>query len=492
MTSRPSPRPASGAASRSSASASSRTRARRSAPATPVASADGARSPMMRTLSTYMARAIDRPLPARVAEKTRHHLADTLAAIVSGSRLPPGERGIAWAASQGGVAQACVMGTGLATSATLAAFANGMSAHADETDDSHQGGLFHPGCTIVPAAWAIAELERRSGAELLRAVALGYDVGARIAMALGGIRFLLSGHGSHAFGGLFGAAAAAGALHRFDAQRMRWLLSYSAQQASGISCWIRDPDHVEKAFDFAGMPARNAVAAASMVAAGFTGVDDCFSGSRNFWLAYDRHTDTSHVTRELGRTWEITRSNIKNWSVGSPIQAALDSLLALIRAHAVTAGQVQRLHVQVQDTESEIVDNRDMPDICMQHLLAVMLLDGGLTFTSSHDEARMHDPAVLEVRRRIVFEGSAELSRAGGRQAIVTLELADGRRLRHHTERVRGTWQNPMTREEVDAKCLPLMAPVLGRRRARALLDRVWSIDEVADIRSLRRLLQPA
>jgi 2-methylcitrate dehydratase PrpD len=133
-----------------------------------------------------------------------------------------------------------------------------------------------------------------------------------------------------------------------------------------------------------------------------------------------------------------------------------------------------------------------MPDICMQHLLAVMLIDGGLTFDSSHDDARMHDPAVLAVRKCIAYEGSAALSKAGGRQAIVEVETTDGRRLRHHTEVVRGAWQNPMTRAEVDDKCLPLMSPVLGRRRARTLLDRVWALDEVQDIRTLRRLLQPA
>jgi len=133
-----------------------------------------------------------------------------------------------------------------------------------------------------------------------------------------------------------------------------------------------------------------------------------------------------------------------------------------------------------------------MPDICMQHLLAVMLVDGGLTFDSSHDDERMHDPVVLAVRKRIVYEGSAALSKAGGRQAILEVETTDGRTLRHHTEVVRGAWQNPMTRAEVDDKCLPLMAPVLGRRRARTLLDRVWALDEVQDIRSLRKLLQPA
>jgi len=449
-------------------------------------------SPMIRSLSAYMAKAIDRPLPAKVAEKTKHHIADSIAAIVSGSRLLPGRRGIEYVGTQGGTPQATVMGTTLATSVTLAAFANAMSAHADETDDSHQGGLFHPGCAVVPAAWAMGELKRSTGTDLLRAVALGYDVGARFAMALGGIKFLLAAHSSHAFGAIFGASAAAGSLARFDAQRMRWMLSYTAQQASGLSCWVRDPDHVEKAFDFAGMPTRNAMSAATMVDAGFNGVDDSFSDARSFFLAYDRHTDTSHVARDLGRTWEIMRSNIKNWSVGSPIQAALDSLIALIRAHGLTPANVRRIHVQVQDTESEIVNNRDMPDICMQHLLAVMLIDGGLTFESSHDDDRMHDPAVLAVRKCIVYEGSAALSKAGGRQAILEVETTDGRRLKHHTEVVRGAWQNPMTRAEVDDKCFPLMAPVLGRRRARTLLDRVWVLDEVQDIRTLRRFLQPA
>ncbi|WP_446916816.1 MmgE/PrpD family protein, partial [Klebsiella pneumoniae] len=66
-----------------------------------------------------------------------------------------------------------------------AALANGMMGHADETDDSHLGGRFHPGCGIVPAALAVAEREGRSGTDFLRAVALGYDIGARVTMALG-------------------------------------------------------------------------------------------------------------------------------------------------------------------------------------------------------------------------------------------------------------------------------------------------------------------
>jgi hypothetical protein len=86
-----------------------------------------------------MAKAIDRPLPAKVAEKTKHHIADSLAAIVSGTKLFPGRKGIEYVSTQGGVAQATVMGTTLSSSVTLAAFANAMSAHADETDELADG-----------------------------------------------------------------------------------------------------------------------------------------------------------------------------------------------------------------------------------------------------------------------------------------------------------------------------------------------------------------
>ena len=226
----------------------------------------------MQQLSTYIARAGKRPLPPAVREKTKHHILDTIAAMVSGAPLLPGRKGIAHVKSLGGAKEACVIGSRIVTSAANAALANGMSAHADETDDSHAPSLTHPGCGIVPAALAVAEKESQTGQALLRAVALGYDVCARLTMSLNAYEFREDGHSTHSFGPMFGAAAAAGSLLKLNERQARYLLSYTAQQASGISCWMRDEEHIEKAFDFGGMPARNGVAAATMVAHGFTGV----------------------------------------------------------------------------------------------------------------------------------------------------------------------------------------------------------------------------
>ena len=450
----------------------------------------------MRVLAAYIAAAPRRALPPAVAECAKQHVLDTLTAMISGTTLPPGRHAIRYVKSLGGRAEASVVGTKLRTNIVNAALANGMLAHADETDDSHSRSLTHPGCSIVAAALAVAERERASGTAFLRAVTLGYDVGTRMSMALGAKEFARISHTSHAFGGTFGATAASAALLRFDARRVRHALSYAAQQASGVSSYGRDADHIEKAFDFGGMPARNGVTAVTMVAAGSSAVDDVFSGERNFFTAYDESArmqeplNRGRLVQGLGKVWEIVNTNIKRWSVGSPIQAPLDSLLELMRAHKITADEVEAMVVRVYTAGAKISDNNPMPNINMQHLCALMLVDGYLTFEAAHDAARMRDRRVLALRRRITLVADAALEKLRPeKHGIVELTLKNGRRLRHHTRAVRGTVQNPMTRAEVGEKCRYLIAPVMGEKKAQALCAAIWKLERVADMRVLRPLL---
>jgi 2-methylcitrate dehydratase PrpD len=454
-------------------------------------------SSVMHELATYVSKARKAPLPKPIVEKTKHHVLDTIAAMVSGSKLLPGEMAISYIKTRGGVAEATVIGSRIVTSAENAALANGMLAHADETDDSHAPSLTHPGCGIVPAALAMAEREQASGNAFLRSVALGYDVGCRLTMALNPYEFRENGHSTHTFGPTFGAAVAAGCVATLKYDQVRHLLSFAAQQTSGISCWMRDAEHIEKAFDFGGMPARNGVAAATMVAHGFTGVEDVLSGERNFFVAYDESKRTGKPVRPelliqgLGEQFEVMNTNIKRWSVGSPIQAPLDGLLDLIRAHSVRADDVKKLVVRVAHQGANTVDNRDMPDICLQHLCAVMLIDGIVTFESAHDEKRMKDRKVQELRSKIELYGDDALTRAmPSRQGIVELTLKNGKTVKCHVKAVRGTSENPMTRAEVDEKAFHLLKPILGPKRARLLCDTVWTLEDVSSMRNLRPLLR--
>jgi 2-methylcitrate dehydratase PrpD len=436
--------------------------------------------PVMTTLSAYMSGARTRALPAEVVEKTKHHILDTFAAMVSGTELPPGRVALAFAKSYGDRI-ATVAGSQLLCGPIEAAFVNAMLAHADETDDSHAPSQSHPGCAVVPAALAAGEQFGIDGPTCIRAVTLGYDVGTRVTMTVGIPGFETATHVStHALASLFGAAAAAASAAALNAQQMRWVLDYAAQQASGSKLWQRDTDHIEKAFVFAGSGARGGVMAAELVRLGATGVDDVFSGENNVVAALAPKANPERLVEHLGERYEIVRTNIKRWSVGSPIQAPLDALELIFKRRAFDADAVKQVTVRCATSEAALVDNRDMPDICMQHMIAVMLVDKTASFRAAHDKPRMQDPTVLRHRAKVRLERDEELERRlPRREAIVEVILDDGTTLTEGVDAVRGTAENPMPRGEVVAKCQDLMA-----------VEQVMNLDAVADVRALRPLLQ--
>ena len=284
-------------------------------------------SPVMRLLSEYMGNARQRPLPADVVEKAKDHILDTFAAMLSGAELPPAKAAFAFARDYNTDRTATIVGSRMTASPLEAALINGMLAHSDETDDSHASSQSHPGCAMVPAALAAGEKFGIDGAHFLRAVTLGYDIGPRMTMSFGGLAFRNSSHKStHAIAGTFGAAAAAGCaasleraadalaarLHgaavlrhrrvepRYRAHRegLRVRGHARAQRHRRPRCWSRPGSTASTTFS---------------------------PESTTFFEAYAPAAKPEVLIEKLGERYEITRTNIKKWTVGSPIQAPLDA-----------------------------------------------------------------------------------------------------------------------------------------------------------------------
>lgn len=443
-------------------------------------------------LSHFMAEARSRTLPDCVLETTKEHILDTFAAMVSGRELPPGRVALNFAQQYGGQKKVTVVGTKMLCGPLEAALANGMLAHSDETDDSHSPSHSHPGCAVVPAALAAAELFEVDGQHLLRAVALGYDIGPRMLMALGGLDFQTKSHrSSHSIANTFGASAAAGCCASLTSQQMRWLLDYAAQQASGIAAWQRDSEHIEKAFVFGGMPARNGVNAAMLVQLGATGVDDIFSGTDNFLLVHEPNANPEKLIDGLGERFEVTQTNLKKWTVGSPIQAPLDALQLIQKKHTFQLEQLENVVVRIATSEAKTVNNRKMQDISLQQMMAVMLIDKTVSFKAAHDKARMNDPEIVRQRARINLIPDERLERLYPQLvAIVEVKLKSGEIYSERVDAVRGTVQNPMSRDEITAKCRDLMDPYLGISQSKKLVDAVLHLDQMTHISYLSRFLQ--
>ena len=274
---------------------------------------------------------------------------------------------------------------------------------------------------------------------------------------------------------------------------MRWVLDYASQQAAGYAIWGRDTDHIEKGFVFGGMPARNGVTAALLVRSGWNGVDDVFSGEDNFFQVNAPAGTPATLIERLGERFEIVNTDIKKWTVGTPIQAPLDAIDTMRRKRAFDADEVTTVAVRLAPTVGVVVDNRDIPDICLQHMVAVMLIDKTASFHAAHDKPRMKDADVLRQRAKVTYVPDASLAALlPARVAVVEVTLKDGTRLSERVEAVRGTVRNPMPRAEVVDKARDLIAPVLGAATAQKLIDTVLGIESVKDVRTLRPLLQKA
>jgi len=160
------------------------------------------------------------------------------------------------------------------------------------------------------------------------------------------------------------------------------------------------------------MGARNGVMAGTMVAMGFSAVEDPFSGNENIYTALADKPAPEKLLAGLGSDYAMFGTTIKKRSVGALLQSVLDSMAALLADPGVRADNIRHIRVDMPTLSLRIVDNSTIPDLCLQHLVALMMVDRGASFHSVHDAARMNDPKVLEVRKLVELVGSEELQNA--------------------------------------------------------------------------------
>ena len=238
------------------------------------------------------------------------------------------------------------------------------------------------------------------------------------------------------------------------------------------------------------MGARNGVSAALMVQAGFTGVEDVLDGEHNMIDALSTEPRPEEMVADLGTRYYVTESAIKTFSVGYPIQAPVDALLTLRRTHGLTADNVARIVARLPEDGALIVNNRAMPDVNLQYVLAVALLEGTVSFADSHSQERMKDRQVMAVKERVeLIADKALMDPDAPRSGRVDVTLRDGRTVSHFTRFPPGTKENPLSTDAVNEKARSLIEPVLGPAKTTAIIRAVSALEEVPNVRDLLPLL---
>ncbi|SEP48497.1 MmgE/PrpD family protein [Amycolatopsis saalfeldensis] len=399
-------------------------------------------------LADYAASTRFDALPRPIRERAKLVVLDELASAYFGAACPAGRLAARYVTGQTAAAEALVLRTGRRSSAELAALANGTAGHADEIDGAHVVGG-HPGATLVHAATAVAQLRGTSGAELINAVVLGYDVGTRLIDACGGTFRLKDEFHLHAdFLHAVGAAVACGRLLRLDPRAMANAMALATFRANGLCALFREDHHISKAF-CNGQYASAGVGAALMAQAGLEGVADVLGERHGLLDAWGVEDGRERVTRGLGTEFGIAGANFKFLRAGYPIHAAVEAALAIVAERNLTWETIGAVSVGLPDNARRVVDGRTMHNICLQDMLSVALVRGGISLSGSYFPEIQADPAFARIRERVTVGTDPDLEREqpNGRGAVVTITLADGttatRRVDHprgHSLRGEPTW----------------------------------------------------
>jgi len=236
-----------------------------------------------------------------------------------------------------------VLGQSRRFGAGAAALLNGAFGHSLDFDDTHADSSLHPSAPVIPAALAAAELADASGADLLAAIVVGFEVCCRIGMALDPTAHYARGFHPTATAGTFGAAAAAGRLLRLTPEQMVSALGVAASQASGSLQFLQNGAW-NKRYQV-GEAAMKGLMAATLAANGFLGAADALEGKHGFLNGYSDGAVMARATEGLGTVWETMRIGVKPYPACRYTHAAVDGLLRLQREHGWAAGDVEQVSV---------------------------------------------------------------------------------------------------------------------------------------------------
>jgi len=438
-------------------------------------------------LARYIAGSRTATIPEAHRDLARQHILDTLASIVACRDLEPAVVARKYSLAQSGSPAknaATILGTKDKAALTDAVFASAMTGHAAEINDFIPSAFVQPGPAIVSAALALAETRGASGDAIVRAVVIGYEFAGRIPKAVGVTNLREAGIANHGVGPVFGTAAAAASMIGLPEERIGDLLTFSAQQASGSWQWLLDVEHIEKAFVFAGMGARNGLHAALMVEAGFRGVRNSFDHPDG-WLragAFAKgDANIASLIERLGERTELTETAFKRYPVGGPTQPAIHGLLQMLPK--IDRNNVQSVRIEMPGRWQAFRD-AEMPALNLRYTSSLILLDGKLDFVSAQSRERITTDArvkTLMQKVTIVHDPAQEAPKGEPRteSARVIVMENGGKKHEIYVPYVVGFPSHPMSRDEVEAKALELMSPRLGDARAKQVVQRVRTLEQL-------------
>lgn len=434
-------------------------------------------------------------LPLEVVDHARRVLLDTIGVTLAGS-VEPEATALARRLGRQDGGPSTIFGHPLRSSPLNAALANGTAATWLDYDSGHRPPpgkpllpAAHPPIHLVPAALAVGEANGASGTEILTALVVGYDAGARIGMA-SRVRAEIHCHGTH---NNVAAAVAAARLTGCDMKRM--------ESTIGLAVHLTLMPSFQNAYQgrtvrntYAAVGSTLGILASQLATAGFTPEHDAlgsvFGGVISPWL------DPARITEELGQRFEITLGFIKPYPMCRFGHPAVQAAEALVDRHHVVPEEIEIVEVRTFDFAATCNERTPKTDLAAKFSIpwgvASMLVRKSAKPDDFRGEA-LADAGLREVAARVVVMEDPKYTSMtpAKRPASVTVRMKKGDVFHWEVERSAGGPDAPWSTEQVQNKFRSLADPVIGSKQAKTVADMVLDLHTLPDIRELTRLLIP-
>lgn len=439
-------------------------------------------------LARFIAETTYPDLPEAVTGHVKRCLLDWLGAALAGTAEPASRAIVQMVKDLGGSGESTVIGGSFRSSCVNAALANGVTGHAAELDDIHEASVIHPGAPVIPAALAVAERTGASGEELIAAVAVGYETGIRVAMAV------MPTHYEHwhptGTCGTFGAAAAAGKLLGLDEETMLHALGVAGTEASGL---IESFGTMSKPFN-AGRAARDGVTAALLAERGFTGPTSILDAVKGFANATSAEPDLDEIVDALGHRYETTNTIFKRHACCGHTHGAIDAVIGLMNENDLDPRDITEISVGTYPIAVDVVGGDYSPEtsaeakFSLPYCVAAAATLGSVSLDAFTDE-RIADPALRELMGRVKIQVGEEFAEArlGGANVIIHTRTTGN--LTRRVDVPRGYPENPLTSAELKEKFRELSRAVLTAGRIGELERTIEALEDVGDVHGLTALL---
>jgi 2-methylcitrate dehydratase PrpD len=423
-------------------------------------------------------------LPAATLQHAARCVLDLLGVAIAGAPTPMASISARFAHEQFAPGNATVIGSTKPLTAVGATWINGAYASALDMDDGNRMAMGHPGASVVPAALAIAEQTGASGKAFLAALVAGYEVAVRASAAR--VPWYKDKMYSTGIWGVFGATAAAGRLLGFDEATLQSALGTAGSHG---------------AFPPGGLQANHAMVKEAIAWSGMTGVAAALLARQNFlgpadFLDYSGRWDTSALVAGLGDTgrFAILDTYFKPYAVCRWAHPSVDGVLELKHRHDLHIDEIESIQVETFWEVTRLANcepsNTIAAQFSIQFALAVALLFDRIGPAEVSD-ARVHDPAILSLARKVqvIVDDALDRQFPAKTMARVTVRTRRGD-FRTTVEYPRGNPENPLSDAELEAKFQSLTGGLISEEHRRKLRTAILDLPEATNVLALTQLLR--